>query len=181
MKNTINAVKSVDELKLDELILSPSTRRYIERKQLSREEVLYLGRGYSIDLKYNPKVAKKMFQWQKDLAQGLEDAGFAYSNPKLVYDIQNLYKKLTYGMAISNEVYEKIADIADQIATIIDELSDREVKVFHLLYGIDDGIGPISHADVAKELNTYIGRIRQIEAKILAKRGGVIKNIIGQG
>jgi RNA polymerase primary sigma factor len=58
--------------------------------------------------------------------------------------------------------------LTDEVAEVLHELSDREQEVVRLRFGIDDG-RPRTLEEVGKQFGVTRERIRQIEAKTLAK------------
>ena len=60
------------------------------------------------------------------------------------------------------------AILKEQIAEVLDTLTDREQKVLRLRFGLDDGRSRTLE-EVGKEFNVTRERIRQIEAKALRK------------
>ena len=69
---------------------------------------------------------------------------------------------------LGEELEEMHKELGRKLATILDELNDREERVIRLRYGLDDGISR-SYEEIAKEFNLTRERIRQIEAKALKK------------
>jgi RNA polymerase primary sigma factor len=58
--------------------------------------------------------------------------------------------------------------LTDEVAEVLHELSDREQEVVRLRFGLDDG-RPRTLEEVGKQFGVTRERIRQIEAKTLAK------------
>ena len=70
--------------------------------------------------------------------------------------------------AMSPDDYASNELLKDELNEVLLELTDREVKVLRLRYGLDDG-RTRTLEEVGKEFNVTRERIRQIEAKALRK------------
>lgn len=64
--------------------------------------------------------------------------------------------------------YTNIAALQEQMAEVLNRLSDRERKVIRLRFGIEDG-RPRTLEEVGREFNVTRERIRQIEVKALRR------------
>ena len=69
---------------------------------------------------------------------------------------------------LGEELEEMHKELGRKLATILDELNDREERVIRLRYGLDDGISR-SYEEIAKEFNLTRERNRQIEVKAIKK------------
>ena len=77
---------------------------------------------------------------------------------RVIYD----QRELMEGLGVDRQI------LKEQIAEVLDTLTDREQKVLRLRFGLDDGRSRTLE-EVGKEFNVTRERIRQIEAKALKK------------
>lgn len=176
-------IKKVEDLKsLNELHLSKRTISYIERKGLSVEDVVLLGRQYKWNKEHGQNA--KEYTWLEEVADALEKAGFIRHDitPRtfLVDALYaTVYESVDHISSVptcieslkTNREYELFQNITDeQFNTVMESIdntcTERGAEIIKLRFGLKDG-RKWDLEEVAKRFEVTTMRIRQIEAKTL--------------
>ena len=151
-------VRRAAELKsLNELNLSVRTRKYIEQKKYSLDELVKEARDAAHYATRQPKF--RMWKWCAEMVIALDEAGYirhdiderTFLVNMLYYDIARKRSTpnptkyaMCYASIKTNEQYEDFTIVTDEevariISTVEENLTGMENTLIKLRYGLEDG------------------------------------------
>ena len=171
MVETINRLVRTQRRLLQELGREPSPEEIgLEMNLLSREEKLAYEEAIATGEAVDPALERKVRRAASKVRRIMRVAQEPMSLEMPIGSEENSY----LGDFIEDESLPGPVDAAsrellkEQMATILDSLSDRERKVLEMRFGLKDGQGRTLE-EVGQEFGVTRERIRQIEAKALRK------------
>jgi RNA polymerase primary sigma factor len=171
MVETINRLVRTQRRLLQELGREPSPEEIgLEMNLLSREEKLAYEEAIATGEAVDPALDRKVRRAASKVRRIMRVAQEPMSLETPIGSEENSY----LGDFIEDDSLPGPVDAAsrellkEQMATILDSLSDRERKVLEMRFGLKDGQGRTLE-EVGQEFGVTRERIRQIEAKALRK------------
>jgi RNA polymerase primary sigma factor len=171
MVETINRLVRTQRRLLQELGREPSPEEIgLEMNLLSREEKLAYEEAIATGEAVDPALERKVRRAASKVRRIMRVAQEPMSLETPIGSEENSY----LGDFIEDDSLPGPVDAAsrellkEQMATILDSLSDRERKVLEMRFGLKDGQGRTLE-EVGQEFGVTRERIRQIEAKALRK------------
>jgi RNA polymerase primary sigma factor len=171
MVETINRLVRTQRRLLQELGREPSPEEIgLEMNLLSREEKLAYEEAIATGEAVDPALERKVRRAASKVRRIMRVAQEPMSLEMPIGSEENSY----LGDFIEDDSLPGPVDAAsrellkEQMATILDSLSDRERKVLEMRFGLKDGQGRTLE-EVGQEFGVTRERIRQIEAKALRK------------
>lgn len=167
---------------LDKLNLSNRTRSFIERQNMTPDELILTGRKAAIHFAAHPNLVKKGPKWEQELVSALDKTGFIrndlYPRTWRVWELYSAilanedYPGFVKCNDFNNKDYEKLTPVSEEdflkIEELLSSLGPAESRVIKLRFGLCTN-KPYSLEEIGKEFNVTHERIRQLEFKALRK------------
>ena len=163
---------------LEELKLKPQTLKALKEANVAVEELITAARAYmawkGIDrLTQYPGIGEVR---AKEIVQVIDEAGFILHESKQSRSVRRLLVAVLGKSDVLLEHYEDLEDMApealDAVDTLIHEVlperGPRDAEVIEMRFGLKDG-QPRSFEECARKLGYTEERVRQLEAKALAR------------